>query len=77
MTQAQFLDEFKQLSVKEQLDVLVTAVQILQEKFQQLEQTEARHKLPMAEAAQLLLQDYLEDEELTAFTALDGEAFHG
>jgi hypothetical protein len=31
----------------------------------------------MAEAAQLLLQDYLEDEELTAFTALDGEAFHG
>ena len=69
MTQVQILDEFKQLSVKEQLDVLVTAVQILQDKFHRLEQQEASQKLPMAEAAQLLLPDYLEAEELTVFTA--------
>jgi hypothetical protein len=30
----------------------------------------------MAAAAKLLLADYETDEELTAFTALDGEAFH-
>ena len=77
MTQVQILDEFKQLSVKQQLDVLVTAVQILQDKFHELEQQETNLKLPMAEAAQLLLQDYLEDEELTAFTALDGEPVYG
>lgn len=30
----------------------------------------------MAEAAQYLLDDYMNDEELTAFTALDGEPIH-
>lgn len=28
-------------------------------------------------AAEALLADYSNDKELTAFTALDGEAFHG
>ena len=32
-----------------------------------------RKKRQMAEAAQVLLSDYQTDEELTAFTALDGE----
>lgn len=68
MTRAQILDEFKQLSVKQQLDVLITAVQISRNKFHELEQQEASQKLPMAEAAQLLLKDYLDDEELVAFT---------
>jgi hypothetical protein len=30
----------------------------------------------MEAAAQTLLQDYLQDKELTGFTALDGEDFH-
>ena len=35
------------------------------------------HKRQQLEkAAQLLLRDYLEDDELTAFTALDSETFH-
>ena len=32
-----------------------------------------RRKREMAEAAQVLLSDYQTDEELTAFTALDGD----
>lgn len=33
-----------------------------------------RHKRQMKLAAQILLEDYRRDAELTAFTALDGEA---
>lgn len=33
-------------------------------------------RLEMKDAAALLLDDYLHDEELTAFTALDAETFH-
>jgi len=33
-------------------------------------------KTDMEMAASLLLDDYLHDEELTAFTALDAEPFH-
>lgn len=33
-------------------------------------------KTDMETAAKLLLNDYLHDEELTAFTALDAEPFH-
>ena len=32
--------------------------------------------LSLAEAASLLLSDYQEDQELTIFTALDGEPFY-
>ena len=35
-----------------------------------------RKQLELAEAAQALLQDYLHDPELTAFSTLDGEDFH-
>ncbi len=34
-------------------------------------------KPSLAKAAEILLVDYTTDEELTAFTALDGEDFHG
>jgi hypothetical protein len=39
-------------------------------------QLEARHKRELAAAAQALLHDYLNDPELTAFTALDADDFH-
>ncbi len=34
-------------------------------------------KPSLAKAAEILLVDYTTDEELTAFTVLDGEDFHG
>lgn len=40
------------------------------------EQLRIRARQEMAEAARALLSDYETDEELTAFTALDGEEFH-
>jgi len=40
------------------------------------EQIAKHQKSKLAEAAQALLNDYTTDEELLAFTALDGEDFH-
>ena len=40
------------------------------------QQLAERKKEELAAAAQALLQDYTEDEELTVFTALDVEEFH-
>ena len=40
------------------------------------DQIEKHQKSRLADAAQALLVDYSTDEELLAFTALDGEDFH-
>lgn len=40
------------------------------------EQLRLHEQRQMGQAAELLRQDYLVDDELTAFTALDGEAVH-
>ncbi len=40
------------------------------------EQIAKRQKSRLAEAAQALLNDYTTDEELIAFTAIDGDDFH-
>lgn len=39
-------------------------------------QIEQHQKAQLANAARALLADYERDEELTAFSALDGEDFH-
>ena len=39
-------------------------------------QIEQHRKAQLASAARALLADYETDEELTAFTAIDGEDFH-
>lgn len=39
-------------------------------------QIERHQKAKLAAAARVLLSDYARDEELLAFTALDGEDFH-
>jgi hypothetical protein len=33
-------------------------------------------KMPLKQAAELAVEDYQEDKELTAFTQLDGDDFH-
>jgi hypothetical protein len=40
------------------------------------EQLQLHEQGQMAQAAEVLRQDYLTDGELTAFTSLDGEAVH-
>ena len=77
MTQAELLTEFRELPVDEQFDVIQAAVQIVQQRLQPSpEAINETGPLPMGEAAELLLNDYLNDKELTIFAALDGEPFY-
>ncbi|MFQ5436297.1 MAG: type II toxin-antitoxin system Phd/YefM family antitoxin [Anaerolineae bacterium] len=55
------------------------AYKAMVQKQQMLEMALQQAQMPkpsLAEAAEMLLVDYTSDEELTAFTALDGEDFH-
>jgi hypothetical protein len=60
------------------MEVIQAALRILAEHFQMIEPRlngSKGHK-SLAEAANLLLADYLEDCELTSFTALDGDPLY-
>lgn len=78
MTQAQLLDEFKQLPLAQQIDLLRSALEIISAEVRLSAQRDdkSRSKLSLEEAALLLRSDYETDEELTSFTALDGEPFY-
>jgi hypothetical protein len=81
MTQAEILQELNKLTPAERLTIIEAALHLLREDLQQEEQDERplaqeERKQQLATAAEALLQDYVEDEELTAFTALDHEDFH-
>lgn len=78
MTQTQLLNEFRQLSLQQQMEVIQAALRILAEHFQMIEprlNDDNGHK-SLADAASFLLADYLEDRELTSFTILDGEPLY-
>lgn len=75
MTQTEILQEFKGLTLAEQLETLRVALGIVEANFRHSQMTNGEH-LPLAEAAALLLEDYMTDEELISFTALDGEDLH-
>jgi hypothetical protein len=78
MTQAQLLSEFGQLPLAQQLEVLQALLRIVAQHVQAVEQYangSDEHK-SLTEAANLLLEDYQEDQELTSFTVLDGEPFY-
>jgi len=77
MTNSEFLEQLNSLPAAERLGIVESAVHELREDLERSgarveEQTNAR----LARAAEALLADYSNDRELTAFTALDGEAFH-
>jgi len=79
MTQTEILNELSKLSTRERLEVIEAAIHRLQEDLHDkdvpsLAQIERKQRLSAAAAA--LLPDYTEDDELTSFTALDGEDFH-
>lgn len=78
MTQAQLLQEFRQLTLAQQIELLQSALEIVSIKVQGIAQINesSQSESSLTEAANLLLADYAEDAELTSFTALDGEPFH-
>jgi hypothetical protein len=78
MTQVQLLNEFRQLPLAQQLELLQALLGIVAQQVQVVEQP-ANGKAEytsLAEAANLLLADYQEDQELTSFTVLDGAPFY-
>jgi hypothetical protein len=81
MTQAEILQELKNLTTAERLAVIEAALHLIREDLQQGSQaerlpTQSERRRQLAEAAEALLPDYAADGELTAFTALDYEEFH-
>ena len=78
MTQMQLLDEFSQLTLPQQLEMLQSALEIVSAKVRvaSLPADNDASSITLTQAAALLLADYENDEELTSFTVLDGEPFH-
>jgi len=73
--QSTILNDIQSLSPAERLEVIEAAVQLLRVGLRVREaQSESRQRLSVA--AEALLQDYTEDVELTAFTAIDGDDFY-
>jgi len=67
-------NELKQMSDAQRLIVIEIATGLIKKN---LTKKISGNKLSLEEAAELLYEDYLYDEELTAVTrALDGEDFH-
>lgn len=71
MTKPEILEAIKQMTNAERLEVAKTALRIAREEWKLL--TPAERNQQLAISAQLAVLDYLQDEELTAFTALDSE----
>ena len=77
MVQAEILEELKKLSPKQRIEVIESAIHLLQDDLRQVEQplTRIERKRQLAMAAGALLPHYRKDNELTGFTAVDGEDF--
>jgi len=78
MTQLEIIEEINKLTSIEQLEVIKTVLQTVQTESEQTKNLLKREVLrqQLEVSAQLMLNDYLNDEELTIFTALDGEDFY-
>jgi hypothetical protein len=79
MTQMEIVEELKKLTTTERLTIIEAALRLIREDLQQVEQPLARteRRQQLAAAAEALLPDYAAGGELTIFTALDSEDFHG
>ena len=78
MTQVEILEELKRFTISERLTVVETALRLIREDLQQMEQPLSRteRKRQLTAAAEALLPDYTANGELTIFTALDSEDFY-
>jgi hypothetical protein len=74
MTQVDLLGELKKMPTHQRLEFIEAAIHNLKEDLQKNDKESSRSQL--AAAAQALLKDYQNDEELTAFTCLDGDPVH-
>ncbi len=77
MEAAELLEALKKLLPAERLAILEAALRLTREEMGQADQplSKAERKRQMALAAEALLPDYIADDELTIFTALDSEDF--
>jgi hypothetical protein len=79
MTQMEILEGLKKLTNTERLTIIEAALHLIREDLQQVEQPLARteRRQQLAAAAEAILPDYAAGGELTIFTVLDSEDFHG
>jgi hypothetical protein len=73
----EIMEHLKRLPMTERLRIVESLAHQLHENLQ-LSSGQVTQEVggKLARAAKALREDYLEDKELTAFTALDSEAFH-
>ncbi len=72
MNTVQIINAVKQLSLKEKLHIIELIFKEIHKEDMISPQDEEKRR----EAAKLLLDDYKNDQELTAFTALDGDEYY-
>ncbi len=81
MAQAELVERLRRLPLAGRLAFLEAALQSVQEDVERLrgkdllDLSRAERDLLLAAGAAVMLEDYLTDDELTAFTALDGDDF--
>ncbi|MCC6725483.1 MAG: hypothetical protein IT258_13325 [Saprospiraceae bacterium] len=68
----QLTEVFKQLSLSEKLQLIELFFRNIREEAMKQESADVKRR----KAAESLLLDYTKDEELTAFTTLDGEPLY-
>ncbi|GET42485.1 hypothetical protein [Microseira wollei] len=71
MIKSEIVEALKHLTNAERLEIAKAALCMAREDWKSLTNEEKQQQLALS--AQLAILDYLQDEELTAFTALDGE----
>ena len=76
MSKTEILEELKKFGPAERLSVIETALQQLRGDLERAEPAREDEKKNLAHAAEALFADYATDDELRAFSVLDGEDFH-
>lgn len=77
MINQEIINEIKKLDNNERLAIIEAILGMIRNDLQPYEQEKInKNKLALEIAAKTLLTDYISDDELTAFKALDGEDFH-
>ena len=77
MIEQKILDELRKLNNTERLAIIEATLDMIRKDLKEAEKTSKdERKQKLAKAANMLLADYMLDEDLTAFKSLDCEDFH-